>query len=77
MNLDLIWEPSLKLREEESLLITLQKNEASPALSQARSQSPYTLTVEIIICEIGKSQMQERLATWPTKHMTFRKTSKK
>lgn len=32
--------------------------------------------MEIIICGIGKSQMQEGLATWATKHMTFRKTSK-
>lgn len=76
MNPDLLWVPSLKLREGESLLITLQKKEASPALSQARSQNPYPLTVEIIICGIGKSQMQEGLATWATKHTIFRKTSK-
>lgn len=40
MNPDLKWAPSLKLREGEGLLITLQKKGASPALSQARSQNP-------------------------------------
>lgn len=40
MNPDLIWAPSLKLRAGKRILITLQKKEAAPVLSQARSQRP-------------------------------------
>lgn len=47
MNPDLKWAPSLKLREGEGLLITLQKKRSFPCPKPSKISEP--LTVEIII----------------------------